>query len=79
MSCGVGHICSLDLTLLWLWCRPAAVAPIKPLAWEPPYAVGVALKGQKDKKKKKEKDLRLHFHNGIIYGIAFLISFMIVH
>ena len=27
-----------DLTLLWLWYRPAAVAPtpIKPLAWEPP-------------------------------------------
>ena len=21
-----------------LWCRPAAVAPIQPLAWEPPYA-----------------------------------------
>ena len=27
-----------------LWCRPAAVAPIWPLAWERPYAVGVALK-----------------------------------
>ena len=29
-----------------LWCRPAAVAPIRPLAWEPPYAVGVALKNK---------------------------------
>ena len=28
--------------LLWLWCRPAATAPIRPLAWEPPYAVGAA-------------------------------------
>ena len=27
-----------------LWLRLAAVAPIQPLAWEPPYAVGVALK-----------------------------------
>ena len=27
-------------------CRPAAVAPIRPLAWELPYAVGVALKKQ---------------------------------
>ena len=27
-----------DPALLWLWCRPAAVAPIRPLAWEPPYA-----------------------------------------
>ena len=30
--------------LLWLWCRPAAAAPTSPLAREPPYAVGVALK-----------------------------------
>jgi len=36
MSCGVGHRCSSDLVLLWLWCRPAATAPIRPLAWEPP-------------------------------------------
>ena len=28
--------------LLWLWCRLAARAPIQPLAWEPPYAAGVA-------------------------------------
>ena len=31
-----------------LWCRPAAVAPIRPLAWEPPYAVGVTLKRKKN-------------------------------
>ena len=36
-----------DLALLWLWCRPAAVALIRPLAWEPPYTAGVALKRQK--------------------------------
>ena len=30
--------------VLWLWCRPAAVAPIRPLAWELPYATGAALK-----------------------------------
>ena len=33
-----------DPAWLWLWRRPAAAAPIGPLAWEPPYAVGVALK-----------------------------------
>ena len=33
-----------DLTLLWLWCRLAATAPIRPLAWESLYATGVALK-----------------------------------
>jgi len=32
----------LDPALLWLWCRPVATAPIRPLAWEPPYAVGAA-------------------------------------
>ena len=29
-----------------LLCRPAAAAPIGPLAWKPPYAAGAALKGQ---------------------------------
>ena len=28
-----------DLALLGLWRRPAAIALIQPLAWEPPYAV----------------------------------------
>ena len=53
MSCGVGRGCSLDPALLWLWCRPAAAAPIRPLAWEPPYAAGAALKRQKTKKEKE--------------------------
>ena len=44
MSCGVGCRCGSDLALLWLWLRLAAVALIGPLAWEPPYALGVALK-----------------------------------
>ena len=44
-----------DLALLWLWCRPVAVAPIRSLAWEPPYAVGAALEKTKKKKKKKKE------------------------
>ena len=44
MSCGVGHRHGLDPMLLWLQCRLAATAPIRPLAWELPYAKGVALK-----------------------------------
>ena len=55
MSCGVGGRHSLVLTLLWLWCRPAAVAPIGPLAWELPCAMGAALKGKKTKKIKNKK------------------------
>ena len=50
VSCGVGHRHGSDPVLLWLWCRQAAVAPIRPLTWELPYASGAALK---DKKKKK--------------------------
>ena len=49
--CGIGRSLGLDLMLLWLWCRPAAIAPIEPLAWEPPYAAGAALKSRKKKKK----------------------------
>ena len=33
-----------DPALLWLWCRPAAAALIRLLAWELPYAMGAALK-----------------------------------
>ena len=55
MSCGEGRRSTnnkaSDLVLLWLWDRPAAVAPIRrPLAWEPSYATGAALKGKKKKK-----------------------------
>ena len=42
MSCGIGRRCGLDPLLLWLWHRLVAIAPIRPLAWEPPYAAGAA-------------------------------------
>ena len=51
MSCGVGRGCASYPELLWLWCRPAATAPVRPLPWESPYAVGADLKRQKKKKK----------------------------
>ena len=51
MSCGVGCRHGLDPTLLCLGHRPAAVALIRPLAWEPTHAAGVARK----KKKKRQK------------------------
>ena len=53
MSCGVGHGCGWDAMLLWLWCRPAAIAPIEPLAWEPPYAVGIALKRERERERER--------------------------
>ena len=36
-----------DPVLLWLWSRPAGTAPIRPLAWESPYATGGALEKAK--------------------------------
>ena len=37
--------------MLWLWRRLAATALIGLLTWEPPYAMGAALKLQKYKNK----------------------------
>ena len=34
-----------DLVFLWLWCRLAAVALIRPLAWKTPYAQVQPVKG----------------------------------
>ena len=48
--------------LLWLWCRLAAVAPTGPLAWEPPYAMDVALKKKRQKDKNKKPK-----NNGLLY------------
>ena len=54
MNCGVGRRGGWDPDLLWLWCRLAAIALIRSLAWEPLYATGVAPeKGKKTKKKKR--------------------------
>ena len=47
MNYSVGRRLCSDPTLLWLWCWLAATAPIGPLAWEPPYAAGAALKRSK--------------------------------
>ena len=58
MSCGVGRRRNSDPTLVWLWCRLTVTAPIRPLAREPPYTVGAALKKKtKGKKKKKRKGM----------------------
>ena len=53
MSCGVG--CRHGSDLVMLWCRPSAVALIGPLAWELPYAMGVALKSRGGKKNTQNK------------------------
>ena len=64
MNCSVGSRHGSDPALLWLWRRPAATAQIQPLAWEPPYAAGIAIKKQTNQrtfqnladKKERESD-----------------------
>ena len=55
MTCGVGRRHGSDLVLLWLWRRPAAIAPIQPLGWQLSYAAGAALKSKKNKQTNKKK------------------------
>ena len=63
MRLPVQSLASLSGLRIWscreLLHRPVATAPIKPLAWEPPQAAGVALKRQKNKNKKKRNQRRL--------------------
>ena len=65
MSCGVRRRHGSDLVWLWLW--PAATAPIWPLAWEPPYAVGADQEMAKRQNKIKYSKLMefLQWHKGI--------------
>ena len=67
MSCGLGSRRGLDPTLLWLWRRPVATAPIGPLAWEHSYAVVAVLKKTKKKEeRKKERNKQTnHHHDGM--------------
>ena len=55
VRCSAGRRHSSDPTLLWLWSRPAAVAPAQSLAWKLPYVVGAAQKKKRKKKKSKQK------------------------
>ena len=57
MSCGADCRCRSDPALLWH--RAAAVAPIRPLAWELIYAAGTTLKS-KGKKKERKKERKIN-------------------
>ena len=74
MSYRVGRRCGSELALLWLWCRLAATAPMGPLPWEPPYAMGAALERQKKEKKKEtyfSQFLRLEALDKVIIRVGF--------
>ena len=59
--------CKLQVQLrsVLLWHRPAAAVPIPPLAWELPYAAGLAVK---KKKKKKQASWRKPMYKGCMMG-----------
>ena len=61
----MGRRLSSDPALLWFWHRLAATAPIRPLAWESPYAAGAVqemakrqTERKKDERKKGRKERR---------------------
>ena len=64
MSCGVGRRRGLD-PKLWLWCRLAAVAPMRPLAWELPCAQDLARK-RKTTGLNEDSVIRLEFSSMVI-------------
>ena len=50
---------SLEPVLLWLWCRSAATALIRPLVWEPPCVTGAALKNKRTNKQQQQQNLKV--------------------
>ena len=87
VSLQVRSLASLIGLRIWccceLWCRLWATALIRLLAWETPYALGAALKRQKDIKKKLKtaicsshqdsavtKPTSMHEETGSIPGLA---------
>ena len=68
MSYDVGHRRGSDLALLR--CRPVATAPIRPLAWDSPYATEAALEKAKETKKKKKKKKK----SSIVTAVAWIQS-----
>ena len=60
MTCGVVYRFSSDPR--WLWHSLTAAAPVWPLAWELPYAAGVAQKKKKKKKGSGSPDWRALMH-----------------
>ena len=55
--------------LLWPWHRPAAAAPIWPLAWDLPYATGLALKKKRRRRRNGNIPFSCSFH--LINNITF--------
>ena len=71
----IACILYLDPTFLWLLCRSAAAALILPLAWELPYAMGVALK-RGNNNDNKTKNTKQHKLNESIYALLYTLIYV---
>ena len=78
---GVPTMAQWILGTMRLWVQSLAVAPIQPIAWETPYAMGEALKSQKVKKSKKKErksQLLINTVNMLVYFPSFLLTYICV-
>jgi len=62
--------------LLWLWYRLAAAAPIRPLSWKLPYALGTTLKHRKKKLKRPREDTDCHNQHHLLRKIVTFMAFI---
>ena len=66
MSCGIDRRYTSDVVLLWLWCRPASIALIRPLAWELPYAASEAIKEKKTTTQASTQSVQIWWYPEVI-------------
>ena len=60
-----------------LWCRPAATAPIQPIAWELPYAKVEVLKKTKNRSSHRgEAEMNLTRNHEVVGSIPGLIQWV---
>ena len=57
----------MDPALLWLWLRPVAMALIRPLACESPFAAGAALEKAKRQKIKRKKERKARHQINLVH------------
>ena len=71
MSCGCRLQTRLRSDVAVALARPVATALIRPLAWKPPYAMGVAIaKTKRQKEKKKRKDICSPVFTAALFTVA---------
>ena len=73
---GIWCCCELLPELLWLWHRLVVTSQIGPLAWEPLYAEGAALKKKQKQKKTKGKKKRWGMNMDNLHEVTKTLNFL---